>query len=504
MEAARRANLAAAGAPMPVAGAAGATRRAVLKALGASGVAGLAPLPAAAARPRRVAIIGGGIAGLSALWYLTQAGVDAHLYEARARMGGRMFTWRRFAGDQPVEDGGQLVNTDHADMHALVKAFDIALVDRKAGNHRLAVIADGAPLDDAALAEALRPIAAQIGRDADQLDKDYARVAAEIDRLSIADYLDRHAALMPTPWVRRLLESTSRTEYGVEPARASALELLFNLPTVDGQRTEILSSSDERFLMQGGSGALIDAMVARLGDRIATGKRCARIAPAPGGVRIGFLDGTMAEADAAIVAVPAPLTRTIDYAVPLPPRWRQFIDVMELGRCEKINMAVDPAAWDRVVGRGGELWETDAGSPYALAWNGGVAGGSVDVITWFLGGDQVGAAADGDPAALAAGYAAHAGRAVPGLAPAGPSRRTAWHRDSLTLGGYANFPPGQLSRFGALLWTDDTVLAKRQVAGGGRLFFAGEHLSDAYPGYMNGAAQTGRMAAEALVGRTIA
>ena len=31
--------------------------------------------------------------------------------------------------------------------------------------------------------------------------------------------------------------------------------------------------------------------------------------------------------------------------------------------------------------------------------------------------------------------------------------------------------------------------------------FAGEHLSDAYPGYMNGAAQTGRMAAEAILGR---
>ena len=37
----------------------------------------------------------------------------------------------------------------------------------------------------------------------------------------------------------------------------------------------------------------------------------------------------------------------------------------------------------------------------------------------------------------------------------------------------------------------------------GRIYFAGEHLSDAFPGYMNGGAQTGRMAAEAITGRKL-
>jgi hypothetical protein len=35
-----------------------------------------------------------------------------------------------------------------------------------------------------------------------------------------------------------------------------------------------------------------------------------------------------------------------------------------------------------------------------------------------------------------------------------------------------------------------------QIAGAGSILFAGEHLSDAFPGYMNGAAQTGRLAAQ--------
>jgi hypothetical protein len=44
------------------------------------------------------------------------------------------------------------------------------------------------------LAQALRPIAAQIGADSDRLDRNYAVVARELDRLSIRDYLDAHAA----------------------------------------------------------------------------------------------------------------------------------------------------------------------------------------------------------------------------------------------------------------------------------------------------------------------
>ena len=59
------------------------------------------PSTAALPRPARaagasgpVAIIGGGIAGLTALWHLTQAGIDARLFEARTRLGGRMLTVR--------------------------------------------------------------------------------------------------------------------------------------------------------------------------------------------------------------------------------------------------------------------------------------------------------------------------------------------------------------------------------------------------------------------------
>ena len=500
---ARRMNLAAAGDKPPVEGSPGQTRRAVLIALGATGLSAALPRPLHAAPIKGpVAIIGGGIAGMTALWHLTQAGVDARIYEARPRLGGRMFTHRPGDGGVPMEIGGQLVNSDHADMHALAKEFGLALIDRKNEAHRTLVLANGTEVPAGPLAEALRPIAAQIGADSDRLDKDYAGTARALDRLSITAYLDRHADKLPLPWVRQLMEATSRTEYGVEPDQASAIELIFNLPTVEGARIDVLGRSDERYLIEGGSGALIAAMAARLDGRIETSKRLSRIESHGAGARLFFLDGSVVTAGAVIVAVPAPLMRTIDFRVPLPPLWRQFIQEMELGYNEKIQAVMASRPWETAVGRGGELWQTDPGAGAALGWDGGVrpAEGPGSVWTWFLGGDEVTAADSADPATLARRFAAMVEGGVPGFGAAmtGAVRRTGWHRDPLTLGAYVNFRPGQLTRFSELIWVEGAdALRHRPLSG--RIQFAGEHLSDAYPGYMNGGAQTGRLAAQAIL-----
>jgi monoamine oxidase len=71
-----------------------------------------------------------------------------------------------------------------------------------------------------------------------------------------------------------LLEATSRTEYGVEPELASAIELIFNLPTVEGERAEVLGGADERYVIEGGSSALVEAMTAHYSDRIAMANAC--------------------------------------------------------------------------------------------------------------------------------------------------------------------------------------------------------------------------------------
>lgn len=504
LAAARARNAVAAGEAAPIPGAAGATRRALIKGIAAAGMASALPRPAHAFAGGRVAIIGGGIAGLSALHHLREAGIDAHVYEGRSRTGGRMYTHRPANGPW-FEVGGQLVNTDHDDMQKLCARFGVKLVDRKADPHETLILGDGRALSQAELAEALRPIAAQIDRDSARLDKDFDRVAAELDRMSIEGYLDKHRALLGKPWIRELLEATSRTEYGVEPTHASAVELVFNLPTVKGDRIEVLGESDERYVMQGGSSSLIEAMTTRYAERITTGKRLARVGSARGGVRLTFLDGSSAEAERVIVAVPASLLRQIDWRVPLPPVWRAFIAEMTLGHNEKVQAAARSTPWKAPMGVGGEIWQTSAAAGWALGWDGSVHGTEgvvAPVWTWFLGGDEVTRTAAEAPSAASARYAASATPAIPGLeaAAAGPFARTNWHAQPLTLGAYVNFRPGQITRFARLLCVESDSPAERHVPSAGRIFFAGEHLSEAYPGYMNGGAQTGRVAAAAISG----
>ena len=505
LAAARRRNLAAAGEAAPVPAQPGATRRALLKGFAAGGVAAAIPT-AAPARTGigRVAIIGGGIAGLTALHHLREAGVDARLYEAGPRLGGRVFTQKSATGPA-FELGAQLVNSDHDDMRALAAQFGIALIDRKAEPHRSIVVTGGRTVAEAELAEALAPIAAQIGRDADRIDAD-PTVLRAFDAMSVADYLDRHAALIPARWVRGLLETTGRTEYGAEPDATSALSLLFNLPTVDGERADILGGSDERYAIAGGSGTLIDAFAARYADRIETGCRLLRVDRATGGVHLTFSDGMTVRADAVIVAVPAPVTRRIDFAVPLPTAWRNFIGAMTLGRNEKVLAVADSPRWRDAIGSGGDVWHAGEHASWASGWDGSVRG--VDgppVWTWYLGGDAT--SSPGPARALAQRYASDAGAALGDLAAAcadAPVRRTAWHRDPLIGGSYGSYPPGHLTRFGSLLWMEGEDGAAVQSARAlGRVIFAGEHLSDAFPGYMNGGAQTGRLAAQAILGRVI-
>lgn len=507
LEAARRRHLADVGAVAPVAGESGLTRRALLLALAAGGAATALPRPAGAAPAGTVAIVGGGIAGLTALWHLTRAGVDAQLFEARGRLGGRMYTARE-AGRPAFEAGGQLVNTDHADMHDLTREFGLALIDRKATPHRTLILDGRREVPEGRLAAALRGIAGQIDADSVRLDQDYARVSLELDAMSFTGYLDRHAALLPEPWVRHLMEATARTEYGVEPGQASAIELIFNLPAIDGRRIDVLSRSDERYLISGGSSALVAAMAARLAGRIATNRRVARVDPLGPGVRLVFADGRTFDAAQVIVATPASVTRKIEFRIPLPPLWTRFIGEVGLGTNMKVQAGMTARPWDKSIGRGGEIWQTDPRGGLASGWDGSVRGGASsgtgpgDVWTWFLGGGEVLAADLAEPLALTRRFAAQAEAGVPGMTAATGdfARRSNWHRDPMALGAYVNFRPGQLTRYGRLIWTEVDGIARPPVPSG-PVVFAGEHLSDAYPGYMNGGAQTGRLAAQTLIAR---
>jgi monoamine oxidase len=142
LQRARRENLKAEGKPVPITKEqVGWTRRRFMKTavlVGAAGaVSGALPLPVRALTATgfesapRVAIVGGGIAGLNAAYQLKKAGISATVYEARRRVGGRILSLTGAIGEGLVTDlGGSFINSDHEDMLRLVQEFGLELFNR--------------------------------------------------------------------------------------------------------------------------------------------------------------------------------------------------------------------------------------------------------------------------------------------------------------------------------------------------------------------------------------
>src|SRR5256885_14159409 len=101
-------------------------------AVGAAAVSG--PVAAFATTPPRIAIVGGGIAGLNAALTLQDAGIASTVYEASHRVGGRMHsdspltnpngtsTWEN---DQTSEHCGELIDSGHKTILKLANRFNL-------------------------------------------------------------------------------------------------------------------------------------------------------------------------------------------------------------------------------------------------------------------------------------------------------------------------------------------------------------------------------------------
>ena len=471
-------------------------RRTFLGVAGA-GVAGLV-LPSAlsgcapAARLRsgaRVAIVGGGMAGLNAAYRLQRAGVRATVYEASERTGGRMHTATDLMGPGlTTELGGEFIDTGHADILALAAAFGLPLSDRAAGGEdeaRHAFYFGGRQVSEAEVVAAFVPLVPFLVADQLAADGDGAPL---LDRLSVAEYLDVIGA---TGMIRALLDVAYVTEYGLDAGEQSALNLIELIGTETAAGFEPFGESDERFKVVGGNERVVTELAARLPGQIETGQRLVAMRPTGSGIRLTFESGASArdvDADAVVLALPFTMLRTVDTAaMDWPAEKRRAVRELGYGTNAKLFVGTETRPW-RAGGHNGECM-TDAA--FQLCWdNAQLQPGAAGGMTLFSGGAAGLAVGQGTAEAQIARLLPGVEGAFPGIAAAqnGRTGRFHWPTHPFTRGSYACYRPGQTTAF-------------RDVIGApvGRVFFAGEHCSADFQGYMNGAAETGRVAADAVL-----
>ncbi|MFG6098917.1 FAD-dependent oxidoreductase [Leptothoe sp. ISB3NOV94-8A] len=449
--------------------------------------------------PPKIVIVGAGLAGLNAAYQLKKAGHRATIYEASNRVGGRMYTVHDAIGENAwVNLGAEYINSDHEDMIALAEELNIPLIDRFTPDElalKNLYYFDGRTISEAELGEALIPIAERIAVDAKRLDEDWDTVSVELDALSVSDYCDR---LGISGWVRELIETVMVAEMGLETDEITALNLVWLIPSVgeDGS-VEPTGESDERYLVQNGTQAITDAIAQQVQGQIETGMTLTSIRSQGERFRLTF-NYRDVEADIVILAIPFSVLRRIPLQLDLPRSLRQFIHQVGYANNVKVATGYSKSIWreQKLSGVGHtnlpyqtffettQLQETETGS-----------------LTFYLGGNVGFESKRYSVRENARIYTQMLNDLIPGLATAwnGKATRLHWPTHSYALGSYACWQPGQYTGF-----MQDYVYIEgeeEQEFAVGNLIFAGEHTSDEYQGYMNGAAQSGRLAARAVLYR---
>lgn len=294
-------------------------------------------------RRDRIAIVGGGLAGVHVAYRLAQAGVEATLYEASARLGGRTFTARgQFPDDQIAELGGEFIDSDHATLHALAEELGLALDDRLGGPYASldpeVVWSSGAPVDPSALLAQFRAVLPALLDDLDAAESDEVAFAA-LDEESLADWLARRVPPAVYPELHTVLSVAYRGEFGREPSEQSALNLIY-LVGLDDDAFQVFGESDERFHVHLGSDALVAQMAAGLpAGAVAYGHRLVRATgDGPFELTFAVADGERtARVDRVVFALPFTMLRRVDLdGLALSPLKREIVASLGIGMNTKV------------------------------------------------------------------------------------------------------------------------------------------------------------------------
>jgi monoamine oxidase len=473
------------------------SRRNFLRSVAALSAAYATPMLASVKKENpRIAIVGAGMAGLNAAYILRQAGYQATVYEASKRIGGRIRTSHGdIAPGLITELGGEFIDSTHFDMLALAKAFGLPLLDTEIESERnlktMFFFNERRYSEEQVIAE-FKPLATRIARDAARLSSNiiaraHSGIDAEFDAISLSEYLYRVGA---TGWILDLINVAYATEYGLDASELSCINLLSMIDATVKDGFKIFGESDQRFKVQGGNNRIIDELARPIEPSIQFEHRLVSIRPKGKGFRLTFATPgktLSVDPDWVILTLPFTLLREVEMMGVLPPIKRSAVRHLGYGTNAKLVVGVGKRVWPE-QGYSGECYSDKA---FQTGWDASrLQPGPRGMYTFYLGGKAGIEIGDGTTEKRAQELSAALDQAYPGfnLNRTNASLRVHWPSEPFSLGAYSCFRPGQ--------WTQFNGEVGRRF---GNLLFAGEHCSTKFQGFMNGAAETGRLAAQTII-----
>lgn len=442
-----------------------------------------------------VAIIGAGMAGLNAAHHLYATGFENFtIYEAASRTGGRMFSAHDIMGPGlTTELGGEFIDSTHEDILYLCNEFGFPLLDTKSPTElslkEYAFFFNGQSWSMAQAVDAFRHIAPAIEASASALPDtiDYTTTdpaALALDRLSISQYLTRIGA---SGWLKELLLVAYETEYGRSPDDQSALNFVTFISTDTSDGTlKLFGESDERYKVAGGNQRIPNRLSELYQNHIETGRTLRAVNLRGSRCELIFDGSKPILVDFVVLTIPFSVLSNVALNVNLPAIKKKSIQQLGYGTNAKLLMGFTGRHW-RDLGYTGYAFSDNG---LQTGWDNSQAQpGSLGGYTVFAGGPTGVNMGNGTPAYQASRYLPRLDQIFPGTAAqfSGRVERMQWPSYPYTKGSYSCYRVGQ--------WTG---IGGAEFDPSGRIFFAGEHCSRDYQGYMNGAAETGRRVAGLL------
>ncbi|HUR32703.1 MAG TPA: NAD(P)/FAD-dependent oxidoreductase [Vicinamibacterales bacterium] len=428
-----------------------------------------------------VLVAGAGLAGLVAARDLAEMGATVRIVEARERVGGRVWTVRDgFVDGQHGELGGDMIDEGQEAIRSLADGF---------GLKQVRILSSGFTYARADRNGSVRLLPRSSANGWNRLTHELAGlaqryrwaerrwdspIAAEIGRHSVSWWLDEINADADL----RATAQGLRGFFLADPDEMSLLQLL-----------DQFSLDDEAFpwkmyRIEGGNDRLALALAAVLGDRVHLNTELLAVSQRGGTIRVSLRNGrarSQVQADYLVFALPASLLRRVPITPALPVQQHEAIATLKYGRGTKTLLQFDSRFWRAGV----RPRAFGSALPIGAGWEGNEdQRGKAGILALLAGGS----ASDATAAILDREGVAGIVRSLDWLGSANASlvawRQARWESDPWSRGGYAVFDPGFRATHRGWL---------AQPAG--RLFFAGEHTSNRWQGYMNGAVESGHRAA---------
>ena len=447
-----------------------------------------------------VAIVGGGLAGLTAARALVKSGHSVIVLEGRDRVGGRTLN-HSLGNGQVIEAGGEFVGPTQDRVLALAKSFGIGTYKTYNQGDNV-YIHDGVrstypavpglpnPPEDP---QVFKDIVGLLGP-ADALGKQAgvkapwaAKGAAKLDRQTIAQWVRANSK---SPLMPALLNVANEALYGKDTTQMSLLFNAFYTAAAGdaknaGAYARLISvgggAQESRF--KGGSQVIALAVAKSLGNRVHLSAPVRSIRQGRKGVVV-TADGVTVHAKCVIVAVPPVLARLIHFTPSLPDAKQKLLARFTPGDMIKAQL-IYPTPWWRDKGYSGQFAIPDG--PAAASYDNTPESGAPGVVLGFVGGRFAKAYRALDPAARKQALVDQMAAAF-GDEARGDSEYfdMDWTAEPFTRGcPTGSMAPGVMSRYGAHI--------RPPI---GRIHWAGTETSDYWAGYMDGAVRSGERAAK--------